>query len=183
MFGQTGAGQPNPFAALFGGMNPAAANPSGPHPSTNTSTNTTASPQNPENTSQNQTQNQQQQPPYNPFAGLFGAQAQGQQQNPMASMTQQMMQNPEMMRMAMQMMGMGGNSGSDPAQAGGQGASNPFGSPPPPPQDTRPPEEQYAEQLRQLNEMGFYEFDRNIRALRMSGGSVQGAVEALLNGV
>lgn len=50
----------------------------------------------------------------------------------------------------------------------------------PPPADTRSPEERYAEQLRQLNEMGFYEFERNIEALRRTGGSVQGAVEYLL---
>ncbi|ODV60135.1 ubiquitin domain-containing protein DSK2 ASCRUDRAFT_76644 [Ascoidea rubescens DSM 1968] len=51
-----------------------------------------------------------------------------------------------------------------------------------PPVDTRPPEERYESQLRQLNDMGFFEFDRNIAALRRSGGSVQGAVEYLLNG-
>lgn len=49
-----------------------------------------------------------------------------------------------------------------------------------PPVDTRPPEERYAEQLRQLNDMGFYDFDRNVAALRRSGGSVQGAVQHLL---
>ena len=54
-----------------------------------------------------------------------------------------------------------------------------MGAPPAPP-DTRPPEERYAEQLRQLNEMGFYEFERNVEALRRTGGSVQGAVEYLL---
>lgn len=52
-----------------------------------------------------------------------------------------------------------------------------------PPADNRPPEERYAEQLRQLNDMGFYDFDRNVAALRRSGGSVQGAVEHLLGGV
>ena len=50
----------------------------------------------------------------------------------------------------------------------------------PPPVDTRPPEEIYAVQLGQLNEMGFYEFERNIEALRRTGGNVQGAVEYLL---
>jgi ubiquilin len=30
--------------------------------------------------------------------------------------------------------------------------------------------------------MGFYEFDRNVAALRRSGGNVQGAIEHLLNG-
>lgn len=48
------------------------------------------------------------------------------------------------------------------------------------PPDLRPLEERYEEQLRQLNDMGFYEFDRNIEALRRAGGSVQGAVEYLL---
>jgi len=48
------------------------------------------------------------------------------------------------------------------------------------PPDNRPPEERYADQLRQLNDMGFFEFERNIEALRRSGGSVQGAVEYLL---
>jgi len=50
------------------------------------------------------------------------------------------------------------------------------------PPDTRPPEERYESQLRQLNDMGFFEFDRNIEALRRSGGSVQGAIEHLLSG-
>lgn len=55
------------------------------------------------------------------------------------------------------------------------------GAPPAAPPDTRPPEERYAEQLRQLNDMGFCEFERNVAALRRSGGSVQGAVEHLLS--
>ena len=46
--------------------------------------------------------------------------------------------------------------------------------------DHRPPEERYESQLRQLNDMGFFDFDRNIDALRRSGGSVSGAVEYLL---
>jgi len=61
--------------------------------------------------------------------------------------------------------------------AGGGG----FGAPAAP-VDTRPPEEVYESQLGQLNEMGFYEFDRNVSALRRSGGNVQGAIEYLLNG-
>jgi ubiquilin len=52
---------------------------------------------------------------------------------------------------------------------------------PPAPADNRPPEERYEQQLRQLNEMGFYDFDRNVAALRRSGGNVQGAVDYLLN--
>jgi ubiquilin len=53
---------------------------------------------------------------------------------------------------------------------------------PPAPADNRPPEERYADQLRQLNDMGFFDFDRNVQALRRSGGSVQGAIEHLLGG-
>ncbi|KAK6204262.1 uncharacterized protein RJT21DRAFT_5800 [Scheffersomyces amazonensis] len=49
------------------------------------------------------------------------------------------------------------------------------------PVDNRPPEERYESQLRQLNDMGFFDFDRNIEALRRTGGSVQGAIEYLLN--
>ena len=77
-----------------------------------------------------------------------------------------------MMQQFMQMMG-----------GGGGGAGGGFGSPTPAsPPDNRPPEERYAEQLRQLNEMGFYDFERNVAALRRSGGSVQGAIEHLLSG-
>lgn len=122
------------------------------------------------------------QPP-NPFAGLFGApQAQGGAANPFG-MTPEMMQNfAQMMRGAPQ-----------------GGAANPFGmtpetmqnlvhnlmggaAEPAAPADTRPPEERYAEQLSQLNEMGFYDFDQNVAALRRSGGNVQGAVNFLLGG-
>jgi ubiquilin len=49
------------------------------------------------------------------------------------------------------------------------------------PPDSRPPEERYAQQLSQLNDMGFYDFDRNVEALRRAGGNVQGAVEYLLS--
>lgn len=133
----------------------------------------------------------------NPFGSLFGNQGQtgGQgegQQNPLASMTQQLMQNPEMMQQMMQAFGGGGAGagaggagagGFNPAMFGGMGGGmGGFGGEPAAPQapaDTRPPEERYEEQLRQLNEMGFYDFDRNVQALRRSGGSVQGAVEYL----
>lgn len=49
------------------------------------------------------------------------------------------------------------------------------------PVDNRPPEERYESQLRQLNDMGFFDFDRNVQALRRTGGSVQGAIEYLLS--
>ncbi|KAF4980160.1 hypothetical protein FZEAL_3779 [Fusarium zealandicum] len=95
-------------------------------------------------------------PPANPFAALFGPPGAGAQGNSPFGM------NPEMMQ---QMMSMFGGQGSTPAPA-----------------DNRPPEERYAEQLRQLNDMGFFDFDRNVEALRRSGGSVQGAIEHLLSG-
>lgn len=37
-------------------------------------------------------------------------------------------------------------------------------------------------ELRQLNDMGFFDFEKNVAALRRSGGSVQGALDSLLNG-
>ncbi|KAF2453521.1 hypothetical protein BDY21DRAFT_356153 [Lineolata rhizophorae] len=185
----TGGGAANPFAELFG----------------------------------NQGQGQGQASP-NPFGGMFGggasagasagagagvgAGAGGNRGNPFAEMAQNMMQNPEAMRNALQAMEtmFGGSTGAPGQQgiggnnAGSEAASrsprpNPFGAFNPlgmygafpggglgqqQEQDSRPPEERYAEQLRQLNEMGFYEFDRNVQALRRSGGNVQGAVNFLL---
>ncbi|KAJ4271346.1 hypothetical protein NW762_000048 [Fusarium torreyae] len=96
-------------------------------------------------------------PPANPFAALFSPPGTTQPNNPFGM-------NPEMMQQMMQMFG--GGQGSAPAA----------------PADNRPPEERYAEQLRQLNDMGFFDFDRNVAALRRSGGSVQGAIEHLLSG-
>lgn len=92
------------------------------------------------------------------------------------------------------------SSGSTGAAAGGAAAANPFasmfpnGMPPmdpfamfgggsaPAQQDDRPPEVRYESQLGQLNDMGFFDFDQNVAALRRSGGNVQGAVELLLSG-
>ncbi|KAL4939405.1 hypothetical protein BDV06DRAFT_199018 [Aspergillus oleicola] len=117
------------------------------------------------------------QPAQNPFSylnpALFGGQGgQGGQGgfNPFS---------PEALEQLRQAMG---------GQMGEGGAANPFASllglpglGSSAPQDNRPPEERYADQLRQLNDMGFFEFERNIEALRRSGGSVQGAVEYLLS--
>lgn len=103
-------------------------------------------------------------PPPNPFANLFGAgtgtgAAPNAANNPFGMPAM----SPEALQQMMQLLGMGGSA------------------PPPQPADNRPPEERYAEQLRQLNDMGFYDFDRNVAALRRSGGSVQGAIEHLLS--
>ncbi|KAK1825695.1 hypothetical protein QBC39DRAFT_366241 [Podospora conica] len=99
----------------------------------------------------------------NPFAALFGSPPAGQAANPFGLPAM----SPEAAQQMMQMWGMGSPVG---------------GGAPAPPADTRPPEERYAEQLRQLNDMGFFDFDQNIAALRRSGGSVQGAIEHLLGG-
>ncbi|PVU99292.1 hypothetical protein BB559_000837 [Furculomyces boomerangus] len=50
-------------------------------------------------------------------------------------------------------------------------------------QSTLPPEERYAEQLTQLNEMGFWDPQKNIRALVSTGGNVNAAVEILLRDI
>lgn len=92
-------------------------------------------------------------PSDNPFSALLTAPGAGSEANPFGL-------NPEMI--AQLMGGLGGGAAAAPV-------------------DNRPPEERYADQLRQLNDMGFFDFDANISALRRSGGSVQGAVEHLLN--
>ncbi|CAO3698800.1 unnamed protein product [Rhizopus microsporus] len=77
-------------------------------------------------------------------------------------------------------------------------AENPFaslgsGAPPVDPQlqqrmaalfgvDTRPPEERFQVQLQQLNEMGFWDAAKNIRALTATGGNVNAAIELLFSG-
>lgn len=132
----------------------------------------------------------------NPFAALFGAPPMGSPppggapQNPFGL-------NPAMMSMlsGMHTAGTPPTGGQappppmlDPAinalfsAMGQQGTLGGLGTPPPAPTDNRPPEERYAEQLRQLNDMGFFDFDRNVEALRRSGGSVQGAINQLLGG-
>ncbi|KAK7186317.1 Deubiquitination-protection protein dph1 [Paraphaeosphaeria sporulosa] len=201
-----GAGGANPFASLLGGANPWAPQQQnqGATPSTGTDANTSANTGTTGNSAGAQNTSTSPPPPgVNPFASLFGppptGTGAGAQPNPIAEMSRQMMQNPEMMRAAMQMMGgAGGNpfgqppatagDGSNPAQAnpfaalmgGGGFGGGGFGAPAP--QDNRPPEEVYENQLRQLNEMGFYEFERNVMALRRSGGNVQAAIEFLLGG-
>jgi len=167
----------NPFAALFGG-NPGAVQGTTPRATTPAA-----------GSGQAGGDGQAQQP--NPFANLFGAQQGQTGSDPLADMTRQMMQNPDMMRSAMQMMqNFQGQGQGEGEQANPFGGFNPFGmggfgggqQEAAQPADNRPPEERYAEQLRQLNDMGFFEFEKNVRALRMAGGNVQGAVEHLLSG-
>lgn len=64
--------------------------------------------------------------------------------------------------------GLGGLGGGAGAGAGGQSG------------DSRPPEERFASQLQQLQDMGFVDGPANLRALLISGGSVEGAISILL---
>jgi len=179
-------GQANPFASaglsnladleqIFGlarnarAGNPATEGTTGAQPGNNTSSSPAANAgQRQEGTTAQGTQSS----PPNPFASLFGGLGglagglggglggnQDAADNPFGLPPA----NPEALQQMMQLLGMGGAGGS------------------PAPADNQPPEERYAEQLRQLNDMGFYDFDRNVAALRRSGGSVQGAIEHLLN--
>lgn len=197
MGGGPGVGA-NPFAAM---MNPAFMGQAAQRPQTDAAQIPLAP-----NASDTTTQPQQTgQTPQaaNPFAALFnpamfGAPSQTANTDPNAAaspfnnpMMQSMMQNPEMMRNVMQMMGGGGAAPGAAAPTDpnammnmmnmlsgmGGGGGGGFGAQEPP--DNRPPEERYATQLRQLNEMGMVDFDRNIQALRRSGGDVNGALEWL----
>jgi ubiquilin len=171
----------NPFSALFGaGGSPFGA----PSPA---ATGTTQ-PEGTQGTTDRSTTEGQNQQAQNPFASLlnpalFGNAGAGQGgMNPFNPQQNPFLRDPALLSQMMQ--GMGGQggegAGANPlaAMLGGGGFGG-FGAPQPP--DNRPPEERYADQLRQLNDMGFFEFERNIEALRRSGGSVQGAVEYLLS--
>ncbi|KAI9868073.1 MAG: hypothetical protein M1813_006818 [Trichoglossum hirsutum] len=144
-------GAANPFASLFG-IPPTGAPPTG-VPSTGVPSTTTNPPSHLPNLLESLALRRQQQ------AGATNTNP----ENPF-------LQDPQALQQLFAAMGGGGT----PPAAG----FNPFGAAP---ADTRPPEERYAEQLRQLNDMGFYDFERNIEALRRTGGSVQGAVEYLLS--
>ena len=102
-----------------------------------------------------------------------------------------MITNPEAIQRMAQLLGLGNGGEQQPGRGdpyaalaalgglGGGGLGGLGGGAPP--VDTRPPEERYATQLEQLNGMGFYDVQANIRALRLSGGSVEGAVGILLD--
>jgi ubiquilin len=67
-------------------------------------------------------------------------------------------------------MGMPGAGAAAGAAAGANAAAN-----------QQPPEVRYSTQLAQLQDMGFYDSAQNIRALTITGGRVEAAVEWLLN--
>lgn len=161
LFGNpSGAAAGNPFASLFGPQPGLGATPSQTPPAAGSTGGTPA----PNDAAAN------------PFASLFGG-AGGNGASPFAMPPGMPPVTPEMMRQAMEMMGGQGGDFNN-LFGGGFGGGSPQ---PPAPADNRPPEERYAEQLRQLNDMGFFDFDRNVEALRRSGGSVQGAIEQLLS--
>lgn len=177
MPGGAGAAAGNPFASLFGAPPTAPA-------ATTAATSPPPAASAGQNTPRTGAQAGSEAPP-NPFASLFGgagAPGVGAGAGAAGSPFGGLQMTPEMMQQAMQMM-------RDPAYAemlGGGGLGNLFGGgaaggAPAAPADSRPPEERYADQLRQLNDMGFFDFDRNVEALRRSGGSVQGAIEQLLS--
>lgn len=91
-------------------------------------------------------------PAFNPFAALGGAPTTG--ANPMAQYW------------AQQMAAMNGGA---------------FGGAAAPAQPQEPPEVRFQVQLQQLNEMGFWDAAKNIRALLASGGNVNGAIEMLFS--
>lgn len=89
----------------------------------------------------------------------------------------QMMSNPEFLRMSMMLSsGLSGSQSSNPFSVPNLGATSPTQA------SSEPPEVRFQAQLAQLNEMGFFDPEENIRALLATGGNVNAAVEKLLNG-
>lgn len=169
-FLQAAMGSGNPLSSLFGGNPNMGANPTPTAPNTSGSEQAggAAAGGGP-----------------NPFGflanpGLFGGQGAQGGFNPLDPQQNPFLRDPaaasQLLQAAQGEGGAGGAANPLAALLGGAGGGG-FGGPP----DNRPPEERYATQLGQLNEMGFCEFERNVEALRRAGGSTQGAVEYLLS--
>jgi ubiquilin len=102
---------------------------------------------------------------------------------------QQLMARPEFLRMAMEM-SFGGGAPMAPPQQGNEeqymqtlaALMSGGGAAPVEGNTGEPPEIRFQSQLQQLNEMGFYDPDSNIRALLACGGNVNLAIERLLSG-
>ncbi|KAI8979460.1 hypothetical protein BDF20DRAFT_869670 [Mycotypha africana] len=120
---------------------------------------------------------------FNPFAAMAQTQTQTpsspnttqtsstpqqpqQQQNPFASFGNVPPVDPQLQQRMAALFGMGAGGAAAPAS----------------PADTRPPEERFQVQLQQLNDMGFWEAAKNIRALQATGGNVEAAIDLLLSG-
>ncbi|KAG2186052.1 hypothetical protein INT43_002490, partial [Umbelopsis isabellina] len=94
-----------------------------------------------------------------------------------------MWMNPELLQFSMRMQQMMQQQQQGGGQAGNTQAPpffNPFGAPQASSTPSEPPEQRFASQITQLEEMGFSERDKNIRALLATGGNVQAAIEYLL---
>ena len=110
-------------------------------------------------------------PPVGGFGGLPGAFGQQTQPNPT-------------MQGASTTGGAGGNIGGldfSTLLGGAGGNTNTNPTPTPPPSLSVPPEQRFAEQLTQLEGMGFTDRDANLRALTATQGNVNAAVERLLS--
>lgn len=98
-------------------------------------------------------------------ANPFGGASDPQQQNPFASFGNVPAVDPQLQQRMASLFGTGGGV---PAAAAA-------------PADTRSPEERFQVQLQQLNEMGFWDATKNIRALLATGGNVNAAIEMLFS--
>ncbi|CAO3623438.1 unnamed protein product [Mucor fragilis] len=109
----------------------------------------------------------------NPFAAMMSPPATGSPNTNDQQQQQQQQQNP--------FAGFGNVPPVDPQLQQRMAAL--FGNPTAPsPADTRSPEERFQVQLQQLNEMGFWDAAKNIRALTATGGNVNAAIEMLFSG-
>lgn len=112
----------------------------------------------------------------NPFASMMGAggfgntgantnntEQQQQQQNPFAGFGNVPAVDPQLQQRMAALFGTPGATTTTPV-------------------DTRSPEERFQVQLQQLNEMGFWDAAKNIRALTATGGNVHAAIEMLFSG-
>jgi ubiquilin len=100
----------------------------------------------------------------NPFANMMSPPATNEQQNPFAGFGNVPPVDPQLQQ---RMAALFGNPNAQTAAS---------------PVDTRSPEERFQVQLQQLNEMGFWDAAKNIRALTATGGNVNAAIEMLFSG-
>lgn len=190
--GQGVANAPNPFMALFPTVQPGVQSPFGSPPP---STFGTPPPTAPAQQQQPQGFGSQSQPLNSPQGGIgspystaqqTGNQPFGQSQQPPPNL-----QSMWSMLQSLNSMLPPGGVGQTPLPPQTPGFNPPSLARPVP--DTRPIEERYQasfrvtsadfqDELRQLNDMGFTDFARNIAALRRTGGNVEAAVEMLISG-
>lgn len=101
---------------------------------------------------------------------------------------QEMMRQPALLRAMMELSLLGGQSNSN--NSGGNNQADPalmdaltaaLATTPSQSSSQEPPEIRFQSQLAQLNEMGFWDAEANLRALLATGGNVPAAVELLLS--